>query len=304
MEWILKELNLSPETQFKIIETLVIVITIWLIRYITIKIICRKIEDVRSLYRWQKMISHSAVIITLLFVVSIWLSGVHSIATFLGLLSAGLAIALKDPLANLAGWGFIVWRRPFEVGDRIEIGKYAGDVVDIRIFQFTILEIRNWVDADQSTGRIIHIPNQQVFTESLANYTMEFSYIWNEIPVRITFESDWMRAKYLLMEVVNRHADDVSEQVKNQVHDAAQRFLIIYTKLTPIVYTSVKDYGICLTLRYMCEARHRRSSEQTMWEDILRVFAREPHIQFAYPTQRIYSRHFEHEQRKEHEDRY
>lgn len=69
-------------------------------------------------------------------------------------------------------WLFILWRRPFELGDRIQIGEDAGDVIDSRIFQFTILEIGNWVAADQSTGRLIHIPNQSVFTTPLANHAL------------------------------------------------------------------------------------------------------------------------------------
>ena len=75
-------------------------------------------------------------------------------STFLGLLSAGVAIALKDPLVNLAGWGFIVWRKPFGIGDRIQLGDSRGDVIDQRIFMFTLMEIGNWVDAERSTGRV------------------------------------------------------------------------------------------------------------------------------------------------------
>ena len=45
-----------------------------------------------------------------------------------------------------------------------------GSPVDIRIFQFSLLEIGNWVNADQSTGRIVHEPNALVFTEPLSNY--------------------------------------------------------------------------------------------------------------------------------------
>jgi small-conductance mechanosensitive channel len=97
-------------------------------------------------------------------------------------------------LANLAGWVFIVWRHPFRVGDRVQIGEHAGDVVDLRIFQFSLMEIRNWVEADQSTGKIIHIPNGIIFTSPLANYTHGFNYLWNEIPITITFESDWEKA--------------------------------------------------------------------------------------------------------------
>ena len=78
----------------------------------------------------------------------IWLGNLTNLATYLGLVSVGLTIALSDPNANIAGWIFIFWQHPFDVGDRIQIGKHAGDVIDARIFQFTVLEIGNWVDAD------------------------------------------------------------------------------------------------------------------------------------------------------------
>src|SRR3989442_7605528 len=85
-------------------------------------------------------------------------------------------------LVNLAGWVFIIWRSPFALGDRIQIGQHAGDVIDVRLFQFTLNEIGNWVQADQSTGRIIHIPNGKVLTEVIANYSEGVQYIWHEIP--------------------------------------------------------------------------------------------------------------------------
>ena len=118
-------------------------------------------------------------------------------------MSAGLAIALKDMLSDLAGWVFILWRKPIEVGNRIQIGENSGDVIDVRPFQFTILEIGNWVKADQSTGRIIHIPNGSVFLQPLCNYDMGFKFIWNEIPVMITFDSDWEKAKEILQVIAN-----------------------------------------------------------------------------------------------------
>src|SRR2546422_8331017 len=60
-----------------------------------------------------------------------WFVGTSALTTYLGLVSAGLAIALKEPVSNVAGWAFIIWRRPFEVGDRVQIGPHAGDVIDL-----------------------------------------------------------------------------------------------------------------------------------------------------------------------------
>jgi small-conductance mechanosensitive channel len=174
------------------------------------------------------------------------------------------------------------------VGDRIQIGSNAGDVIDIRVFQFTLMEIGNWVGADQSTGRIIHVPNGKVFAEPLANYSKGFHYIWNEIAVLITFESDWQKAKEILLGIGSRHAEELSASAEDRVRRAARRFMIFYTKLTPTVYTTVKDSGVLLTIRYLCEPRRRRGSEEAIWEDILTEFAGCADIDFAYPTRRFY----------------
>jgi small-conductance mechanosensitive channel len=209
-------------------------------------------------------------------------------ATDLGLLSAGLAIALKDLIMNLAGWLFIIWRRPFEVGDRIQIGNHAGDVIDQRIFQFTILEIGNWVDADQGTGRTIHIPNGKVFGEAQANYTKGFPYIWNEIAVLITFESNWKKAKNLLQEIDTQRAESFVEAAEQKLRKASRTVVIPQSGLTPMVSTSVKESGVRLTLRYLFDPRRRRESTNLLWEDILEAFGLCSDVAFAYPTQRFY----------------
>jgi small-conductance mechanosensitive channel len=204
-----------------------------------------------------------------------------------------VAIALRDPIVNFAGWLFIVWRKPFEVGDRIQIGQDRGDVIDLRIFQFTLMEIGNWVDADQSTGRVIHVPNQFVFTRMQANYSKGFQYIWNELGVLVTFESDWQLAERLLTRIVHEHAEHLTESAQEGVRLAARRFMIHYTTLSPKVYVSVKDSGVMLTLRYLCNPRQRRGSEERIWKEVLKAFADEDTIDFAYPTIRAYRNEIE-----------
>ena len=85
------------------------------------------------------------IIISIILIVVLWLEGFHDLATFLALLSAGIAIALRDLISNVAGWFFIIWVRPITVGDRIELGSNKGDVIDISIFHITLMEIGNWV---------------------------------------------------------------------------------------------------------------------------------------------------------------
>ena len=280
--------NLDPSTQGAVLKSVLLIVAVMVVRAIALRLLRARVDDVRSRYKWRKTITYISVLVGLLLVGRVWSEGVGELATFLGLLSAGLAIALRDPIVNLGGWLFIIWRRPFVVGDRIQLGENAGDVIDQRIFQFIVLEIGNWVDADQSTGRLIHIPNGLVFREPLANYTRGMQYIWNEIGVLVTFESDWKRAKEVLTEVVEMHAREVVEEAEQQMLKASRQFMIFYSTLTPTVYTSVKDSGIMLTLRYLTHPRRRRGTAQDIWEDILTAFAEHDDIDFAYPTTRYY----------------
>jgi len=164
-EWLQTAIEIPADFSGKLVNSFVVILLILFIRILVVKAVWRRTEVFQVRYHWRKTSNYVAFFLAILFLGRVWFKEFHSVATFLGLLSAGLAIALKDPIVNLAGWLFILWRRLFSVGSRIQIGSHAGDVIGTRIFQFTLMEIGGWVDADQSTGRIIHIPNSKVFTE-------------------------------------------------------------------------------------------------------------------------------------------
>ncbi len=290
--WIEQAAGIGPAMQARILYTALVLCAVWLVRRVLVRAVERHVDDLQARYRWRKSTSYAAAVVVIVAMVRIWFEGFTSLSTVVGLASAGIAIAMRDPLVNLAGWLFILWRQPFAVGDRVEIrgpaGAVAGDVIDQRVFSFTLNEIGNWVRADQSTGRIIHVPNGRVFTETVANYTRGFKYIWDEVGVLVTFESDWRKAKERLTEIVERHAAHLSQEAETRLREASRRYLIFYSKLTPIVYTSVEDSGVMLTMRYLTEPHRRRARRQAIWEDVLDTFAAHDDIDFAYPTTRFY----------------
>jgi small-conductance mechanosensitive channel len=290
MRFLHDTMGISPDNQTKILYSLLILVVFGIIRFAVLKIVWKLTEDPKTRYTWKRTISFIVGFLVLILIASVWIKAISQFGAFLGLLTAGLAIALKDPLTNIAGWIFILTRKPFALGDRVQIGEHKGDVIDIRLFQFTILEIGNWVNAEQSTGRIIHLPNGTIFTSSQANYTTGFKYIWNEISVLVTFESQWELAKTILTDIINKHAESLSKDAEKKIIEASKKYMIFYRYLTPTVYTSVEESGILLTMRFMCDARKRRATEHLVWEDVLREFARHKNIEFAYPTQRFFTR--------------
>jgi small-conductance mechanosensitive channel len=287
IDWLQTHLGINPALQVQLLATVGSIVGLWLVRRIVLGFVYRRVQDPWGRYRWRKGLTYALMTVGIVIIGATWLTaGVSELLKFLGILSAGLAIALKEPLSNFAGWAFIIWRRPFEVGDRVQIGPHAGDVIDLGLFQFTLNEIGAWVDADQSSGRIIHIPNGKVFTDPVANYNKGFRYIWNEVPVVVTFESDWRKAKQILGKIAVKHAEHLTAQAEQELLSASQQYLINYRKLTPIVYTKVVNDGVQLTIRYLIEPRKRRGTEHAIWEDILTEFAAAPDIDLAYHTTR------------------
>ena len=92
---------------------------------------------------------------------------------------------------------------------------------------------------------------------------------------------------------MNQHSEHLTDAASEQVREASKKYLIQYDKLTPIVYLTVRDSGVLLTLRFLCDPRKRRGTEESIWEDILLEFANCDDIDFAYPTQRFYNNQLE-----------
>lgn len=279
--------DLDPVVRANLINTVVIVVALLAIRWGVLRLVRFRVSEPEHRYRWRKAVTYVTGILLVLLVGRVWSSGLSQLGTFLGLLTAALAISLREPVTNLAGWIFIVWRRPFRLGDRIQVGSHAGDVVDIRLFQFSLMEIGNWVKADQPTGRIVHIPNAKVFTEAQANYSTAFPYIFNEIPVLITFESNWKAAKELLQVIAREHG--LPGTTVRQGIESTSAYAISRLVGDPVVVTSVEDSGVLLTIRYTCEPTTRRGTAERIWEAVLQAFGAREDIDFAYPTTRLYN---------------
>ena len=280
--------------QHPFIEKLFVSLIAFGIVYIALFFVTRFINqlkvDIAVRHQYRKRASYIATFVFIVVLIPIWAETSGQWITVFSVMGAGIALALHEMLLNIAGWIYILIRHPYRTGDRIEIGNLRGDVIDIRLFQTTLLELGNWVDGDQSTGRVVHMPHGQIFRNPLFNYTQGFEFIWNELPVLLTFESDWEKAKTILLRFGEEASKDVQEQVRRKIDRMSREYLIYYKNFTPIVYTKIEDSGVKLTLRYLTEAKRRRSGEDAISQKVLQALHAESKIDFAYPTYRIYKR--------------
>jgi small-conductance mechanosensitive channel len=281
--WLADLMGTSEEVTRKVVGTALILFGYFVARRLLVRVVGKRFDEPGTRFRVTRAGRFFLLAVGFTLLARVWFKGTEGLGTWLGLLTAGLAVALQDPLENVAGWLYLVTSRPFRVGDRIQIGEHAGDVVDVRPLSFTMLEIGNWVNADQSTGRLIHIPNGWVFKSSIAGYDHGFPFIWNEISVTVTFESDWRAAKACLEQILEKNAEDVEH---SEFERPSEYMGIQYSRLTPVVWTDTVAEGVRLTMRYLCRPRNRRVSASQIWEAILDAFHAMDNVDFAYPTTR------------------
>ena len=262
----------------------------YIIFFIVKRIINTNVENLRKRYLYRKAAFYVVFIIGFLVFARVWINQMASVTMFLSFLGGGIALALHQVILSMAGWILIIIKGYYYIGDRIEIGQIKGDIIDISVFYTTCMEIGNWVESDQSTGRMVQFPNSKVFTEPVYNYTRGFEYVWNEIKFLVTFESDWKKAEEILTKIINKYSLEVTKTVRKRIQKMAQKYWIHYEILTPIVYTTIKDSGVQLTVRYLTDVKKRRMTEVQISREVLKAFEKEPSVEFAYPTTRFYTR--------------
>ncbi len=286
MKDILKYLTDNP-VMFKVLLSITLILLSFMVSKVMKNIFYKRVKDIKKYYPMKQKTNFVSGLFMTLSLLFIWIESFANLTTYIGLLSAGIAIAMKEIFTNMAGWVFIESKKPFDVGHRISIGTEKGDVIDKRLFQFTLMEVSKYEEGEQSTGRIVDIPNAFVFMYPTINYTKGFEYIWNEIHILLTFDSDWEKAKELLLEIANTDTSITTEKAAKQIRMASKKYMIHYNNLTPIVYTDVKESGIQLTIRYLCAPKERRTTTNKVWEDVLKMVKSNEDINLAYPTRRV-----------------
>lgn len=244
-------------------------------------LIRRKITDSRSRYTATKLISIIELVLILATIALIWVNDIQALMVFFGIIGAGIAIALQDLFKNFGGSLTILLTGTYSVGDRIEIDGRYGDVMDIGIMNTTMMEIRGWVAGDQATGRLIIIPNGKILTESVQNFTRDHSFLWDEIQIPVTNDSDWKRAVTILTSIVEAETSGISQIAEKEIERIGEKFFLPKKDISPAVYITQTDNWILLSVRFVTYARERRAVRSRLNRLIIEAFEEEQNIEIG-----------------------
>ncbi len=241
-------------------------------------------KEEKNVYYFRKLIGFCSSLVIFLIVLLNFISDFGSLSAMLGLAGAGLAIALQDPIVSLVGWFRIIGKYGISVGDRVEINNVKGDVIDIGLLRIAVQEVGNAANAEQSTGRMVFFPNSFIFKSHFFNYSTATPFIWDEIHLMVTLESNWRRAREIIEAVAQRVSAEMVERARAGQDLVSRRFHINLGTLTPYVFVSIASNGVDLVLRYLTEIRQRRMTHDRICREILDAFDQEQNLNLVSPA--------------------
>lgn len=251
------------------------------------KIIASKVHSARDAYRDRKLLSTVVVVGSVLYLIVLWGRLIPAHGTFFGLLGAGLAIALREPLLSIAGRIAIFAGHIFDAGDRIQINQQSGDIIDVGFFYTRMMEIGNWIHGDQYSGRILQFPNAQIFGTGVFNYTRDFPYIWDEVALDVTYESNIDAATKIMLEAGTKYTQDFMEGAEHNLRRMQEYFLVPDFELKPQVYINVTTNWVGLTMRYLVDPKKRRAASTFLYRTIFDAVQKSDDIEIGTDTSQV-----------------
>ena len=230
----------------------------------------KKVSNDRKKYMFNNFFTVILNVFKLIILLFIWDDYIKSVITLISFISAAMTIALRDFVLNFFCGIYIKLKKIFKVEDRIQIEDIKGDVVNVSLFNFEILEVSTAEVNGQSTGIIVNFPNSIIMMKPVKNINKGFKYIWSEIKIKIDINSDLSLNKKEIYRIVNSLdvINKIPKKMKKQIDSVNATNRIYFNKYDPIIYTKIVDNYVELTVRYLIHPKKARYVESVIWNNI------------------------------------
>ena len=252
-KYISNYLTIKSEYIYLIIISLGIVCLVNLVRFVILKLSFKKDLNAKEKYIYFKGGSALSRIIIIILLTFVWIDYLKNFMTLITFISTAITLSIKEIIFNFFAGIYIRTSKVFSLEDRIEVNGIKGDVVNINRTGFDILEISDRENGEQSTGKIVHVPNSVVFTYPVKNYVKAFKYIWDEMKIKVPLNADITKTKKELYKIINKNSvvRDIPKKMKSEVNESSAEYRIYFNNLDPIIYVEVVDDKVENMARYL-----------------------------------------------------
>jgi len=257
---------------YSVIKYLILVTIILIAIQLIKKFLKRHIENNTVRYRSQKSIEIVAYFFLAIITILYFTGNIKDFTLIIGLFSAGIAFTLQELILSVAGSLFIFVVKVYSPGDRIEMNGIKGDVIDVDSIYTTMMEIGQWVESDNYSGRIIKLSNAFIFKGPVYNYSKDFPFIWDEFNIPIRYGSDVELAKSIVIKIAAETLSNYTKNSKSQWKEVVAKYYIEDAEVNPTLAITLTDNWIKFNLRYIVDYKKRRLTKHILNEKLIKAF--------------------------------
>ena len=262
-EWI----NSNPFI-WSVIRFLALVILILFIIQLLRRYFKKQISNTVIRYKAQKGVEILGYILLIFLAITYFSGAIKDFTIIIGLFTAGLAFTLQELILSIAGSIYIFMVKVYKPGDRIEINGIKGDVIDVDSIYTTMMEIGQWVESDNYSGRIVKLSNAFVFKGAIYNYSQDFPFIWDQFNLPIRYGSDIDLAKSIVIKIATEILSDFTANSKAQWTEVVNKYYIEDAQVEPTLAITLTDNWIKFNLRYIVDFKKRRLTKHLLNDKI------------------------------------
>jgi small-conductance mechanosensitive channel len=259
----------------RVISIAVALLVLFLLGEFSRRAVARYVRDTRR--RRQLMVLRRLLIGFLSGIVLIFgfVTQFSSLATFAGFITAGIAVGLQTILLSVAAYFFIIGRYGVRVGDRITVAGVTGDVIEVGLVRFYVLEMASAGSAFHPTGRVAVFSNAVLFQAGTPLYKQMpgTEYAWHQIMVKIDSSKDFQPAVQAMLATVKAVYESYRQLIDRQ-HRSLESWMDSSID-APGIQSSLQlmDGGLQFWIRFPVVIRHAAAQDEKMTEALLQVMA-------------------------------
>lgn len=209
-----QKLSLPDSLWQMLISTGLLMLAIVTLRMLTARFIRRNVASSELRGRLLLSFRNAFLLLGLLGLALIWGDQIRSLALSIVAIAVAFVVATKELILCVSGSILKSGARSFNLGDRIQVKDFRGDVIDQTLLATTILEVGPGKTAHQRTGRMIVIPNALFVSEPVVNESFTDRWDFHVFTVPFKREDDWRAAQAALLAAANRHCEPYLESVR------------------------------------------------------------------------------------------
>jgi small-conductance mechanosensitive channel len=243
----------------------------------------RYVRDIRRRYQFlllRRIVMWCAVGITVAFALA---TEIGSLATFAGLITAGIAVALQNVILAIAGYFFLVGKYGVRVGDRVQISGVTGNVVDIGLIRLHLMELAGAGSDRQPTGRVVVFSNSIVFqpTASFFKQIPGTNFGWHEVTLILSPDSDYHLAEQRMLDAVQRVYAKYHDKIEEQHRHMEQSYALGLDVPQPKSRLRLTQTGLEVVIRYPLEVERSAEIDDEVIRELLAALEKPPKLKLV-----------------------